>query len=114
VHVSVFIDRAFDSVDPSETEGLLDGVVIRKVRFSSVFFQKDKPYLSLTGVILLQPGSPLPTVSRCISHRAHSISRLYLLNLWKGLFSPKLTFDSIQPLRSISNLNTIFPDNPKY
>lgn len=94
MHVSVFVDRSLNAVDPSETEGLLYRVIIGKVWFSSVLFQKDKPYLGLRGVILLEPDSPLLTVSGCISHRACRV----LFNLWEEYPSAKLTIDRIQPL----------------
>ena len=80
MHVPVFIDRAFNAVDPAETEGFFYGVIIGKVCFTSVFFQKNKPYLCLPGVVLCQPASPLLTVSRCISHRTFCMPGLTLIN----------------------------------
>ena len=81
MHVPVFIDRTLNTINPTKTEGFLYGIIIRKVRFPSVFFQEDKPHLSLPGVVLIQPDSPLPTVSRCISHHTFCIPSLTMINI---------------------------------
>ena len=68
VHVMIFVYRALDAIDPTETESFFYRIIVRNVRFSRVLLQENEPYFDLFGMVFFQPITPLLPVSRFVSH----------------------------------------------
>jgi hypothetical protein len=55
---AIVIDALNDAVDPTVTEGLFNGVVIRNARPSAVLLVVNEPDLLFARMIFRQPGAP--------------------------------------------------------
>src|SRR5262249_53480634 len=58
----LLVDLLDDAIDPTEAQGLLDGIVIWDARLPAVLLVVDDPDLGLRLTVLLEPGAPLVAV----------------------------------------------------